>query len=352
MKTKIFLIIAGLLIVGGAAYKLAKNKKIIDDNAKPIDRSGVPIAVTAFEAAYFPVSSDFALPGVLDQNNTGNVNAINPGKIVSLNIEVGQQVTKGQIIGKVDSKLKEIALQQAELTIKKLETDAVRTKDLIEGNAAPATSILDLDYNIENTKIQKDNIKAQIANDNIYAPISGMIIQKNSNAGEFINPGTPIATIMDISILKAVVYVSENNVYELKIGQQAQVLSSIYPDKIVTGTIKYIAPRGDENHNYKVEVHIPNSGYKAGTYVSVKFAFKKPAEALLIPKIALVEGVKNPYVYVVSGNNVIVKKIEVGEEVGENIVVRNGLVAGDKVVTSGQINLSEKSKIQIVKSNQ
>ena len=82
----------------------------------------------------------------------------------------------------------------------------------------------------------------------------------------------------------------------------------------------------------------------------MKFSFKKPTDALQIPKIALVEGVKNPYVYVVNGNNIAIRKIEIGEEVGQNIVVRSGLTPGEKVVTSGQINLSEKSKIQIVNS--
>jgi multidrug efflux pump subunit AcrA (membrane-fusion protein) len=52
----------------------------------------------------------------------------------------------------------------------------------------------------------------------------------------------------------------------------------------------------------------------------------------------------------VNGNNIAIRKIEIGEEVGQNIVVRSGLTPGEKVVTSGQINLSEKSKIQIVNS--
>ena len=77
---------------------------------------------------------------------------------------------------------------------------------------------------------------------------------------------------------------------------------------------------------------------------------EKNKDALQIPKIALVEGVKNPYVYVVNGNNISIRKIEIGEEIGQNIVVRSGLTPGEKVVTSGQINLSEKSKIQIVNS--
>lgn len=348
MKNKIIIGIIAVLLIGGMVYKLMANKKIIDKNAILIDRTNVPVSVTTFEASYFPISSDYSLPAVLDINKSGIITATQPGRLASFNIEIGQHVSKGQLIGKIDSKQREIGIKSSEATIKKLEDDIIRTKDLIAGDATPATSINDLNYNLETTKIQKENMLQQIADNNIYAPISGTIVQKNANAGEFANPGTPLASIMDISILKAIVYVSENNVYDLKVGQTAQITSSIFPDKITRGIIKYIAPKGDENHNYRVEVEIPNSGYKAGTYVQVKFSFKKPADALQIPKNALVEGIKNPYVYIVNGNTVAVRKLELGEEIGQNVVIRSGLTAGEKVVTSGQINLSEKSKIQIV----
>ena len=64
--------------------------------------------------------------------------------------------------------------------------------------------------------------------------------------------------------------------------------------------------------------------------------------------MALVEGIKNPYVYVTNGNGVAIKKLELGEEIGQNVVVLSGLTAGDKVITSGQINLTASSKIAIV----
>lgn len=350
MKNKIIVGIIAILLIGGMAYKLTQNKKEIDKNSTPKDRSNVPVSVTTFDANYFPVSTDYALPAVLDINKSGIITATQPGKIAYFNVEIGSHVSKGQLIGKIDSKQREIGIKSSEATIKKLEADIQRTKDLIEGDAAPATAINDLNYNLETTKIQKENMQQQIADNNIYAPISGIVVQKNANAGEFANPGTPLASIMDISVLKAIVYVSESNVYDLRIGQAAQISSSVFPGKLTKGIVKYIAPKGDENHNYRVEVEIPNSGYKAGTYVNVKFNFKKPADALQIPKIALVEGVKNPYVYVVNGNSIAVRKIEIGEEIGQNIVVRSGLTPGEKVVTSGQINLSEKSKIQIVNS--
>ena len=347
-KNNIIVGIIALLLVGGMVYKLTQNKKEIDKNAAPKDRSNVPVSVTTFDANYLPVSTDYALPAVLDINKSGIITATQPGKLAAFNIEIGQHVSKGQLIGKIDSRQREIGIKSSDATIKKLESDLKRTEDLIAGDAAPATAVNDLNYNLETTKIQKENYQQQIADNNIYAPISGIIIQKNANAGEFANPGTPLASIMDISVLKAIVYVSESNIYDLNIGQAAQVTSSVFPDKLTKGIIKYIAPKGDENHNYRVEVEIPNSGYKAGTYVSVKFGFKKPAEALQVPKIALVEGVKNPYVYVVKGDGFESRKVQLGEELGENIIIRSGLLAGEKVITSGQINLTAKSKIAIV----
>jgi len=348
MKNNIIIAIIAILLIGGMAYKLTQNKKIITKNEQPVDRTNVPVSVTTFDANYFPVSTDYALPAVLDINKSGIITATQPGKLASFNVEIGSHVTKGQLVGKIDSRQREIGIKSSDATIKKLEADLQRTKDLIEGDAAPATAVNDLNYNLETTKIQKENIQQQIADNNIYAPISGIVVQKNANAGEFANPGTPLASIMDVSVLKAIVYVSEANVYDLKLGQSAQITSSIFPGKLTKGIVKYIAPKGDENHNYRVEVEIPNSGYKAGTYVNVKFSFKKPAEALQIPKIALVEGVKNPFVYVVNGNSIAVRKLELGEEVGQNVVVKSGLTPGEKVITSGQINLTASSKISIV----
>ncbi|HNY54695.1 MAG TPA: efflux RND transporter periplasmic adaptor subunit [Chitinophagales bacterium] len=348
MKNNIIIAIIAILLIGGMAYKLTQNKKIITKNEQPVDRTNVPVSVTTFDANYFPVSTDYALPAVLDINKSGIITATQPGKLASFNVEIGSHVTKGQLIGKIDSRQREIGIKSSDATIKKLEADLQRTKDLIEGDAAPATAVNDLNYNLETTKIQKENMQQQIADNNIYAPISGIVVQKNANAGEFANPGTPLASIMDVSVLKAIVFVSETNVYDLKLGQPAQVTSSIFPGKLTKGIVKYIAPKGDENHNYRVEVEIPNSGYKAGTYVNVKFSFKKPAEALQIPKIALVEGVKNPFVYVVNGNSIAVRKLELGEEVGQNVVVKSGLTPGEKVITSGQINLTASSKISIV----
>jgi RND family efflux transporter MFP subunit len=145
--------------------------------------------------------------------------------------------------------------------------------------------------------------------------------------------------------LKAVVFVNEKEVYQLKVGQAASITSDIFPNKTFVGHVKFISPKGDENHNYRVELQLNTNALRAGTYVMVGFDLGRRASVLQIPKLALVEGTKNPYVYVVQDNVAKIQKITVGREVGENIEVVSGLQAGQEVVTSGQINLTNGSKI-------
>jgi RND family efflux transporter MFP subunit len=177
-------------------------------------------------------------------------------------------------------------------------------------------------------------------------------VRKNLEEGEFVNPGTPIGTIVDVSHLKATVQVSEKDVYKLSKGMAVTLRSDIYPTKVFKGVIRYISPKGDESHNYPVEITVSNenqAALKAGSFVRVAFSLKGSSTALQIPKVALAEGLKNPYVYVISGNKAVVKKLVLGREIGENVEVLSGLTEGEEVISSGQINLTEGSPVELVK---
>jgi multidrug efflux system membrane fusion protein len=241
-------------------------------------------------------------------------------------------------------------LQATELNINKLKKDTDRYNKLLAGNAATEVQVNDTKYNYENALNQAEQIKQQISDASIAAPISGRIIKKNIEPGEFVNVGTSLGTILDVSRLKVQVMISENDVYKLKEGQHVKVGSSVFPDKTIDGTISYIAPQGDESHNYPVEIVIKNSNQlRAGTFVSVEFSQKSSQQALIIPRSALVESVRNPYVYVVENGVAKQRKIEVGRELGDNIEVLTGLKSGETVITTGQINVSEGAAVNVTK---
>jgi membrane fusion protein (multidrug efflux system) len=352
---KKILIIGGIIaLVAIVALKLVSNKKSINESKQVVDRSRIPVSVAVATVEEKTLSSSFQLPASLVPIEESKIAVNAAGKITRLSIENGSRVSKGQIIGTIDTQLKQLNLEAVELSESKLKRDYERTKELYEGKAATETNMLDAKYAYDNKRIEADQIRKQIADGNIVAPFSGIISNKSLNVGEFTNVGTVIATVVNIEKLKAVVYVNEKDAYRLKIGQGVSISTEVYPGSEFKGKISFISPKGDASHNYLIEVLVDNYGkntLKAGTYVTVTFRFETNATALQIPKIALAEGLKNPYVYVVKGNKVEARKIVAGREAGEYIEVVNGLQIGEQIVINGQINLFDGSIISIVKSN-
>lgn len=351
-KNSIIVAVVVLALGAGIAFKLSQNKQKINERNKVVDRSAIAIPVSVVKAFTGSSGQQFTLPAVTQPETEADVVVSAQGKITSLNFQLGTVVTKGQVIGVVDTKLKELNMRATSLTEEKLKKDYDRYNELYKGNAATEVNVNDVKYNYENTKIQLDQIKQQIADANIVAPLSGVITRKNLEEGEFVNPGTPIAVVVDVSRLKAQVMVGENDVYKLKTGAPVEITTDVYPGKTFKGTIRYISPQGDDSHNYPVEITLANDSrlpIKAGTFVRVGFAVAGSTNTLQIPKIALVEGMKNPYVYVINGNRATAKKLVLGREIGENVEVLDGLADGEEVISSGQINLAEGSLITVVK---
>jgi RND family efflux transporter MFP subunit len=347
MKKKIFIITMVIALLASIGFVLARNKKAIDANNKVVDRSQIPVSVTVTKAAVQKVDGSLQLPATLEPSRQADISASMAGKITSLHIALGGRVSQGQVVGTVDTRQQQLSLKEAQEAIDKAEQDYQRNKELYEGNAGTAQSVKDAAHALENARIRAQQANRQIGEASIKAPISGIITTKNAEPGEYVNPGASIATIVDIYNLKAVVFVSEKDVYQLKLNQHASITADVLPGKAFNGKVSFISPVGDENHNYRVELTVNNSAaeLKAGTYIKLAFDLGEDFNALQIPKIALVEGTKNPYVYIINGEQALVRKITVGRELGENIEVLSGLKEGDEVVISGQINLVDGSRI-------
>ena len=347
MKKRIVFLGVALLLFASIGFVLARNKKVIDAQKVVVDRSKVPVAVAVAKAAMQTVDGSLKLPATLEPSKQADISATTPGKITSLRIQLGSRVGAGQVIGSVDTRQQQLGVKDAQEALRKAQKDYQLQKELFEGNAGTAQSVKDAEHALEAARIRVQQSGQQVGEGVIKSPISGIVTVKNGEVGEYANPGASLAPVVDIYNLKAVVFVSEKDVHQVKLGQSATIRADVLPGKSFSGTVSFVSPVGDENHNYRVELSVTNKAaeLKAGTYIYVIFDLGNSFQALQIPKIALVEGTKNPYVYVVNGNQAFVRKITLGRETGENVEVLNGLSDGDEVVISGQINLTNGSMI-------
>jgi membrane fusion protein (multidrug efflux system) len=132
--------------------------------------------------------------------------------------------------------------------------------------------------------------------------VNGTVVAKNVEVGEFVTANTAVVEVVDVSQLKAKVFVSERDAYRVKEGDAVTVTTETFPGETFQGKVTFVSPRGDASHNYLVEVAVQNDKahpLKSGTFINARFSgIMRKAEALLIPKTALGEGMKQPYVYV------------------------------------------------------
>ena len=350
MKKTIIIVVILAAVVGTMGFVLSGNKKKIDEKNQVVDRSKIPVAVAVDKVVEGQFSGAMEFPGSLEMDADANVVVTSPGKIKTLNISKGMYVRKGQSLGMVESEQLLLRKKALLLTAEKLNVDLERVRTLVEGNAAPSTNLKDLEYNLASTQIQIEQVNQQIADNNILAPISGQITEKMMEAGEYGNPGAPIAKIIDVSTLKVAIYVNEKHIYKLNNGQSATVDSDVIPDKSFTGKIVFISPVGDENHNYRVDIQLDAEGtkvLKAGTYVNVGLGSNEASKGLMIPASALISGSKTPSVYTIEGDRAKLKTIVLGRSEGEIVEVVSGLSAGEQVVVAGQINLADGTLIEI-----
>ena len=143
--------------------------------------------------------------------------------------------------------------------------------------------------NYENAKANFELIKKQISDSYITSPINGVIVERFVELGESVNYGSAIIKVSDLSNVKLVVYVNEENLGKVKLGQNAEIKTDTYKDKIYKGKVIYISPEAeftpkniqtkDERTKLvfavKIEIKNPDNELKAGMPADAKIKLKE-----------------------------------------------------------------------------
>ncbi|HOD11415.1 MAG TPA: efflux transporter periplasmic adaptor subunit, partial [Flavobacterium sp.] len=129
--------------------------------------------------------------------------------------------------------------------------------------------------------------------------------------------------------------------------------TNVYPDKNFTGKITFVAPKADASLNFPVEIEIANNAtkdLKAGMYGTAKFASNQQKQTLkIVPRNAFVGSVSSNQIFVIENGTAKLKKVTAGRILGDKVEILNGLNDGETVIVTGQINLQDGSKVEVIK---
>lgn len=348
---KIIIIVVVIIILALIIFRLSTNYKKINAS-KDVSTDLAYVSVNVSPVLKMSINDSFQLTGYMEAYSEIDIAAEAQGTITSLNAALGQEKSKGSIIATIDDKLKNLTVQKAKNLKIKLEKDLERNKNLFNGGSLTEQQLEEAQYTYTDAVIQLEQAEKQLSDATIKSPLNGVITRKQVEEGEYVNIGSPIVTIVDISRLKIKLNVSEANVYQLRLNDKATITTDVYPGVLFEGVISFISSQGDDSHNYPVEIVISNNSkypLKSGTFANAMIKLPVAAEAAYIPRESLLGSITDAEVYVAENNMAILKKIVVGNGNDKYIKVISGLKEGEEVIINGQINLSENKAIKIVK---
>lgn len=352
MKKKLIVSLVCIGIIGFIIFKLAANKKDINQKNQPAKVENIHIPVTIAMVKEEVKEAGLVKTGILAPFKEAKVLSVSGGNIQHLMFNLGDHVHQGQTLAIVDTHLLQLDLQKAESNVSKLKRDLQTYADLLEGNAATQEKVNDIRQTYQDAQNEVERLRRQIADAAIKAPTGGIISTKAVEEGMFVSTGAEIASIVNLSQLKVQVYLTEAEVYQIRQGQKIKLTTDVYPDRAFFGIVTFISPQANQAYNYQVEITAANekdAPLRSGTFVFADFSRKTIQKIMLIPREALNESTQNASVYVVQEGKAVLRNIQTGVEYGSNIQVLGGLETGDQVITSGQINLKDGTLINISK---
>jgi RND family efflux transporter MFP subunit len=324
------------------------NKAQMAAKAKNDVMTAVPVSTTIVKKQQLHDTRSFV--GVIAANNDVPIISETQGKVTAVLSEVGRFVQAGAGLIQVDDELKKAALAAAEVNFEKARNDLGRFESLQKDSAVTAQQMEGVRLAFKSAEAQYIVARREHNDTKISSPIAGIVSARMVDVGSYVQRGTPVANVVDISVMKVKIGVPEEDVFHLKTGDVALVTSDVYPGAVIKGTIRTVSAKADEAHSYPVEVTLPNTKefpLKAGMFGRISFEALHGGEAILIPRVALIGSTKNPQVFVVQSGQAQLRTLTIGSEAGSAVEVRSGLAEGETIIINGQNNVKAGGMVTI-----
>jgi membrane fusion protein (multidrug efflux system) len=307
-----------------------------------------------------PVQVDTVSVGGLNQSfsENGNFEAVNQieltsevaGRIKELYVKEGSVVKAGQALARIDNEILNADRSASQAKLSQAKQNLSRYEQALQTGGVTQKQVDDARLEVETAQAHFVQVNKNLGNALVKAPANGIINKRFVEVGSYLSPGGKLFEIVDGSKLQLTVYVSELEVVKLQTGNRVNVTASVFPEAVYEGKITFISAKGDAALNYPVEIEIQNIAgkeLKAGMYGTATFSSINKSEAMLIPRSAFYGGINSQKIFVLNNDKAKLREVITGRSYGEQVEIRGGLKEGEIIITSGQINLVDGTRVSV-----
>lgn len=349
-KKIVFTILGFLVAAAGIYFILQRNKAKNEAEVAIVAETNTDVAVRAASVTREDISGEFNVNGTFQPNKQANISAEMGGQVVNLYVREGSYVRAGQTIARLAGDKINVNVTNARANLDAAEATLARYEAAYQTGGITALQLDQARLQVKNARAQVQSANLTSGDTQVRSKVSGIVNQKMIEVGTVVAPGTPIVEVVDISSLKLRVEVDEGLVGQLALGNTVNIVPSTTGDTL-SGKISFIAPASTGALKFPVEITMANPGNKlrAGMYATAVFNRAGVNNVLTVPREAFVGSVSDNQVFVVRDSVAYLTRVQSGVNYGDKVQVLAGLQEGESVVTSGHINLKDKTKVRILK---
>jgi membrane fusion protein, multidrug efflux system len=302
-----------------------------------------------------PYVEEVAVTGSVEADRDVTVASEESGVIRALYVEKGSAVQEGQPIAKLDDSVIRAQYEQATAEAELARETWERQRRLWEEDRIGSEmAYLRARYGAETAQAAARVLAARLERTTVRAPIAGILEDRLVEIGSTVMPGAPVARIVDLDPLKVTAGVPERYAGEIRTGARVQLEFDRADGRTFTGRTTYIGSTVEPaSRTFPIEVAVANAGgaLKPGVVARLRLERGNVANALLVPREAVIRGEAGYMVYIVvrNGERAIVESrpVQTGAGSAGRVVVTAGLAVGDEVIIVGQQQVTGGDVVQV-----
>jgi len=348
------------LVLFGAIWGLAgtikqEQARMAAEKLKEISTERPPANVVVLDLAPVTMEDRINLPGTIEPWQKLSVLAKVEGTVVEMKVKEGEKVVKGQLIARLDPADYRIALDIARADYELAAANQMRMSLLYAQKIIPEAEMEEVEARVKTSKARLDKASLLLSRCEIKAPISGAVQRLDAKEGLFLNAFDPVAEILQIDTIKAVIGIPESDVALVRNIKEVPLTIQALGEKEVTGSFHFLSSAPETAARlYRLELTVDNRDnfILPGMFFRAQIVKRVIHDTISVPLFSVIRRNDKQFVYLEENGVARQVPVELGIMEDWQVQVSKGLSPGCRIVVEGHRNIDQGHRLNVVRTLQ
>lgn len=317
--------------------------------AGSVAAQGGPV-VSTVRVGQQQVQDELTLIGTLKANRQVAITPQVSARVTEVHFVSGQQVDRGELLLSLDDREAQAKIKEEEAALLDARRILTNYQNLYQRKAVTQTeldgqkaAVAMAEAKLQGSRVQADYLR-------LRAPFAGVLGLTDVAPGALLEANSPVAELLDISVLKLDLAVPEKYFRKLVVGEQLTAYVEAYGEQPFVGKLTVVSPSVDpDTLNAKVRLLFDNSARQLvpGMLMRVMLPLENGVQTVVPAQSLLYTGAQR-YVYVVDGQGLVSRRtVTIGSNLGELVTILSGLEPGEQVISEGVVKVRDGMRVEV-----